>query len=176
MSQQRTGQLSRIVIKGFKSIKECDLDLNNINVFIGSNGAGKSNFISVFALLQSILAQDLQYYAAKKGINTLFYNGAKVTDCIFMEFYFGRFVYSFELEASETNYLIFRSEKFKKLDLPITQLLSVGGNKEAQWKEGCNNLPNDDDGVFHNIRKLQWRVYHFHDTGSTSKIKAEHNI
>ena len=48
MSEQRQEQLSRIVIKGFKSIKYCDLELSNLNVLIGSNGAGKSNFISVF--------------------------------------------------------------------------------------------------------------------------------
>ena len=48
------GQLSKIKISGYKSIKECDLKLNNINVLIGSNGAGKSNFISAFNLLQSV--------------------------------------------------------------------------------------------------------------------------
>lgn len=43
-----SGQLSRVIIKGFKSIKNCDIPLGRINVLIGSNGAGKSNFISVF--------------------------------------------------------------------------------------------------------------------------------
>ncbi len=40
------GQLDRIKIKGYKSIKECDLNLKSLNVLIGCNGAGKSNFIS----------------------------------------------------------------------------------------------------------------------------------
>ena len=52
MNEERKDQLNRIVIKGFKSIKECDLELNNVNVLIGANGAGKSNFISVFEMLQ----------------------------------------------------------------------------------------------------------------------------
>ncbi len=38
-------QLSRIVLKGFKSIRECDLELSELNLLIGPNGAGKSNFI-----------------------------------------------------------------------------------------------------------------------------------
>jgi predicted ATPase len=42
--------LSRIKIKGFKSIKELDLDMKPINVLIGANGSGKSNFVSVFNL------------------------------------------------------------------------------------------------------------------------------
>ena len=32
------GQLSKIKISGYKSIKECNLKLSNINVLIGSNG------------------------------------------------------------------------------------------------------------------------------------------
>jgi predicted ATPase len=47
------GNLSHIKIKGFKSIKALDLKMKPINVLIGANGAGKSNFISVFKLLLS---------------------------------------------------------------------------------------------------------------------------
>jgi predicted ATPase len=43
-----------IKIKGFKSIKELDLEMQPINVLIGANGSGKSNFISVFRLLENI--------------------------------------------------------------------------------------------------------------------------
>lgn len=49
-------QLSRITISGFKSIKRCDIKFRKVNVLIGSNGAGKSNFISAFTLLQNILS------------------------------------------------------------------------------------------------------------------------
>ena len=38
-------ELSRMTIHGFKSIKNCDISFLKINVLIGSNGAGKSNFI-----------------------------------------------------------------------------------------------------------------------------------
>ena len=48
-------QLSRIVLKGFKSIRECDLELKELNVLIGANGSGKSNFIAFFRLIQQIL-------------------------------------------------------------------------------------------------------------------------
>lgn len=34
-------QLSRMTIRGFKSIKSCDISFGKINVLIGSNGAGK---------------------------------------------------------------------------------------------------------------------------------------
>lgn len=37
--------VTRIVIKNFKSIKTCDLKLDNLNLLIGENGTGKSNII-----------------------------------------------------------------------------------------------------------------------------------
>ena len=54
----KDGQLSKIRISGYKSIKNCEMDFGKINVLIGSNGAGKSNFISAFSLLQNILLQN----------------------------------------------------------------------------------------------------------------------
>jgi predicted ATPase len=55
--------LSHIKIKGFKSIKELDLEMQPINVLIGANGSGKSNFISVFRLLENI------YTVVRKFLN-----------------------------------------------------------------------------------------------------------
>jgi len=38
--------VSKLTIAGFKSIRELrDFELRNLNVLIGANGAGKSNFI-----------------------------------------------------------------------------------------------------------------------------------
>lgn len=41
--------LDKLAIRGFKSIRELDgFELKKLNVFVGANGAGKSNFISFF--------------------------------------------------------------------------------------------------------------------------------
>lgn len=43
--------LKRLSIRGFKSIRELeDFELRNLNVLIGANGAGKSNFIALFQM------------------------------------------------------------------------------------------------------------------------------
>ena len=42
------GQLERIKIEGFRSIRALDLELGPINILIGANGSGKSNFLSFF--------------------------------------------------------------------------------------------------------------------------------
>lgn len=38
--------MDKVEIKGYKSFKELKLDLLPINILIGSNGSGKSNFLS----------------------------------------------------------------------------------------------------------------------------------
>jgi len=38
--------LEKIIIKNYKSIKNAEVELRNTNILIGSNGSGKSNFIS----------------------------------------------------------------------------------------------------------------------------------
>ena len=54
--------INKITIKNFKSIRELDIELNKINLLIGANGAGKSNFISFFKLLNYIAEKRLQTY------------------------------------------------------------------------------------------------------------------
>ena len=77
------GNLSHIKIKGFKSIKALDLKMKPINVLIGANGAGKSNFISVFKLLDLIYKQKLQTYVLTNGKAERFLHfGSKNTDKI----------------------------------------------------------------------------------------------
>jgi predicted ATPase len=171
MNQKKQEQLSRIVIKGFKSIRECELELNHINVLIGSNGAGKSNFISALELLQKIAERGLSGYAQKKGANSLFHNGTNVTDSISAEFYFGNNVYSFELEMTENNSLSIIGESIGLENSPW----SDGGYGESKLQEWRGN-PNIDRDTIDTVLSGQWRIYHFHDTGPTAKIKFEHNI
>jgi predicted ATPase len=53
--QNTSKKLSSISIKGFKSIKSIEnLEVRSINILIGANGVGKSNFIDVFDLIDLI--------------------------------------------------------------------------------------------------------------------------
>ena len=54
--------LQRVIIKGFKSIKTMDIELRPLNILIGANGAGKSNLISFFKMLNEMMAGRLQQY------------------------------------------------------------------------------------------------------------------
>ena len=52
--------LDWITIEGFKSIASLErLRLRPINVLIGANGSGKSNFLEEFSLLQALRSRGL---------------------------------------------------------------------------------------------------------------------
>lgn len=171
-------KLLRMKISGFKSIKECDIRFNDINVLIGSNGAGKSNFISVFTFLQNVITGNLQLHAATSGMNSLFYLGQKTTDTISMEFYFGGVLgknsYRFDLVPSDDGRLIFKQEIFGYHGAWDYDGKLGSGHVESRWEAGTGK--GMDDYVKPVLRGLSWRVYHFHDTGKTSKMKQEHNL
>lgn len=46
--------IDRITIENFKSLKKVDLKLGSLNLFIGSNASGKSNFFDALRVLQGI--------------------------------------------------------------------------------------------------------------------------
>ena len=57
-----------ISVAGFRSIKDIErLDLGPINILIGANGSGKSNFIQVFSFLRSIATGNLRNYVGRGG-------------------------------------------------------------------------------------------------------------
>ena len=57
----RKASLKKITIKGFKSIESLvDFEVRPLNVLIGANGAGKSNFVDFFRMLRAMaLAQSV---------------------------------------------------------------------------------------------------------------------
>ena len=51
-------------IHGIKSVRKLRLDLRPVNVLVGSNGAGKSNFVGFFNFIHAI---QLALYTAQRG-------------------------------------------------------------------------------------------------------------
>ena len=60
--------IKRLSIEGFKSIRKLeDFELRSLNVLIGANGAGKSNFVEFFRLLRELIDQRLQTFVNTTG-------------------------------------------------------------------------------------------------------------
>jgi predicted ATPase len=51
--------IKRIKVKNFKALKLAELELNNLNLFAGLNGMGKSSFLQVLLLLRQSYLQNL---------------------------------------------------------------------------------------------------------------------
>src|SRR2546423_4202243 len=65
--RQPMATLKKIGIKGYRSIKDASLELRELNVLIGANGAGKSNFVSFFKMLNEMMGGRLQVYVGETG-------------------------------------------------------------------------------------------------------------
>ena len=66
---RKQGQITEVSIEGFRSLKHIEkLQLSQLSVLIGANGAGKSNFIRFFEMLGWMLrARNLQEFILRQG-------------------------------------------------------------------------------------------------------------
>jgi|CXWL01.1.fsa_nt_gi predicted ATPase len=171
--------LDRIEVEGFKSIRKMDLELRPLNVLIGANGAGKTNFISLFKLLNQIVERNLQVFVAQSGgADALLYFGQKTTGEIAVSLDFDRNSYKCKLIPSANDSLIFSEESCEgqALHWPKPYLVSLGGgHSESKLEEEARAKRGEIASfVLNGLRS--WRVYHFHDTSDTAKIKLTGDI
>ncbi|HUW45219.1 MAG TPA: AAA family ATPase [Sulfuricella sp.] len=160
--------IRRISIRGYKSIRALeDLTLTNLNVLIGANGAGKSNFISFFRLLARLMAGELNYYVAKSGGPDAFLHyGRKRTPQMSAEMYFGNNGYKLALEPTQGNTLIFAWEQFYWDYTGHTFSLGTG---HAETLSGSGRHQKVANYVVPSVKS--WIVYHFHDTSDSAPMK-----
>ena len=63
----RAPRVERIIIRGFKSVRDAEIEIAPINILIGANGSGKSNFIGAFDFLQKLRSGLLHDTVRKYG-------------------------------------------------------------------------------------------------------------
>jgi len=75
-----------ITIEGFKSIRSIkDFPLRQINLLIGANGSGKSNFLEAFRFLGEAHEGRMEYYVEHfGGANELLHFGSKTTQRVYV--------------------------------------------------------------------------------------------
>src|SRR5262249_328695 len=74
--------ISKVMLRGFKSIRDMHLELRPLNILIGSNGSGKTNFMSFFRMLSSLSVSSTYFRAfieQEGGASSLLYRGVKNT-------------------------------------------------------------------------------------------------
>ena len=175
------GKLDQLQINGYKSIESVKLELTALNILIGANGAGKSNFINFFKFIKKMVDQDLPLYTAEQGgANKLFHFGKKTTDEITFELLFTPNAYKATLIADVNDRLIFKDEKTYFF---ADKIGYKGGTKTHSLNNvgGINSkLPNQKFSTSIEGRIVSyiqdWKIYHFHDTSATAKVKQTCNI
>jgi predicted ATPase len=159
-----------IKIAGYKSLREATIKLTPINILIGANGAGKSNFISFFEFLNALSEQKLKkYIALHGGEDKIFHNGSDTTSRIKLEISFNNSEYKYcaEIEMSSEG-IIFNYETIHHLKNEEFKLNSYG--VESKLKEDCTDSATKITGWLQDFK-----IYHFQNTGkNTPFFKMSH--
>jgi predicted ATPase len=165
--------VSSLSIVGYKSIRELrDFKLNNLNVLIGANGAGKSNLIGLFRFLNQICEQQLQLYVQKQGgPDALLHFGRETTDALQFMVCFDSGGYSCKLSPTVDNRLIVENESiwFGSDGFPDTSTASIRIAKDNSMLLSPNKYPYEYTPVRETIR--DWHNYHFGNTSDSAKVK-----
>ncbi len=169
--------LRRVILNGFKSIKAMDLELRPLNLLIGANGAGKSNLVSFFKMLNEMMGGRLQQYIGTTGrAQSLLHFGPKVTPQLEAQLEFevdnGVNTYAMRLFHAAGDTLVFADESLSFLQTGYTKpkLVPLGsGHEETRiGQEAEKGVPTAK--VFRHLLN-HCRVYHFHDTSPTARVR-----
>ena len=167
--------LDKVTIKGFKSIASLeDFELKSLNIIIGANGVGKSNFITFFKLLNALIEGNLNRFIRDSGgaVDQLF-GGPKNTQKMEFSTRFGTRGFRFNLVSTPSNDIAIEDE---------ARFYSLG--RHSWW-----NLGDSSTGVSHMVAEVKdntdnaryskpvydainsWKIYHFHDTSPTAPMR-----
>ena len=160
--------LNRLSLRGFKSIREMDLELGALNVLIGPNGSGKSNLLSVFRLFSAMLTQGMQLFVARQGgADAILHYGSKRTSKLEVEVRFGSTTYAFALAPTAANDFVFEREVLEDEAADGTHEEQVlgSGHRESRLPTVQEPGPPDWSAAW------SYEHYHFHDTSASAPIK-----
>ena len=148
-----------ITIQGFKSIADLkELELRPLNVLIGANGSGKSNFLGALDLLRSSFRGEdwlSEHVTRAGGADRLLHFGAKVTTTIrfAVRFQNGEDDFRAELRHGAKDRLFFT--------VGVPETVKTHEQQQPFLGKFVNRLQDLSE---------RWRLYHFHDTSSTSPM------
>lgn len=166
-------KLESLTIENFKSIRSQTLGLGALNVFIGGNGAGKSNLIEVFRLLREVVNQNLGSYTLRKGgADTLLHFGRKTSPDMqfllkFSEDASESSTYFLTLAGTDDDSLFIKSEIAEHGRVPVPAILRRESGLRDSKKDAARRVLADLES---------YRTYHFHDTSDHAAVKATSDV
>jgi len=174
-------RLLKLELSGFKSIERLSLDLGAVSVLIGANGAGKSNLISLFRMLNALFAGRLQEFVGVGGggASHLFF-GPKTTPQMQCTFTFegakGQNRYHIRLAHGAGDKLVYLDEAVaycaegRDWETAHTYSLGVGHLESALRRSSSQAQPAKTVATIYGLLG-EWLVFQFHDTSASARIK-----
>ena len=182
--------IDKITLSGFKSIEKLEeFRLTELNVLIGANGAGKSNFVDFFRMLRTFADESFQQFVNDSGGGDGFlFLGPKVTSEISSRIEFGSNAYEFDLKPTAAGTLQIAEEhvdyakdgKFawvnflRGVAIGFGSLESVLKKRKDDKSDWHPDYPCVTNYVFNAVSS--WTVYHFHDTSSLAPMRRDHSL
>lgn len=175
-------KIDTISIEGYKSFAKVDqFVLGNLNVLIGANGAGKSNFLSLFRLLTALSQGNLQTFVrGQGGPDSVLHGGRKRTPQLSVELKFapnGDIVngYTVALAPTLDNRLQFIKEEpwiiGPRTGGQYAKRYPLGtAHEEARVTSDTANRVSSYVAQWMN----RWQQFHFHDTSDGAAVKRPH--
>jgi predicted ATPase len=177
--------LTSLRLAGWKSIREATIELRPLNVLIGANGAGKSNLVSFFKLMNEMMERRLQVHVGTAGgAEALLHYGSKRTTAIEALLRFttvlGPDNYRFSLVPAAGNSLIFAEEERRGPAAASLRRVATtaSAHGESQMKELLID-PENPSSDFNRSGELirsyltRGKVYHFHDTSLLGPMRRD---
>src|ERR1043166_4830304 len=171
--------LESISLNGFRSINKLDdFRLGPITVLVGANGSGKSNLIGFFRLMNDMMLGGLQRFLQEGGGGSNFLHfGPKRTRFLDAKLVFrseaGLNTYHCELTFATVDRLIFVQEelRFQRNDASQPRVIPIENNEPSE-----SALSRFLDPALKTHRFIKdfldkTRVFHFHDTSMTSRMR-----
>lgn len=169
-------KLRRVTIRGYKSIaydRPVTLDLKDISILLGANGAGKSNIVGFFKMLGYMMSRKFASYVEMAGTsNSLLHYGPKKTPALSADLQFAdgnsTDTYSFTLANASPDRLVITDEQVlwkKRENEPYRVQL------EPNFKESA--LAESKDKVARSIYNMLsfCKVYQFHDSSAQGPLR-----
>lgn len=174
-------RLERIELKGFRSVSPrspAKIDVGDVTVLLGANGAGKSNLVLFFKMLGHMMTSSLQNFVGRQGVSQLLFHGPKATESLEFTLHFSsktvRNTYGVKLSFGLPDRLFVSGESVTHLReghrQPQEYFLPVGRD-EVSIKEDTREDTCKTSRVI--ARFLSGvRAYQFHDTSETARIRG----
>jgi len=173
--------LDRISISGFKSIRHLqDFPLNKLNIIVGANGAGKSNFVGFFKMLRAIAEEGLANFVTENGgADGFFFGGPKESPQIDVHLKFGMNEYQLNLVPTASIKLMVKKESVFN-STGDRWISNSGGGYESQLRQWKNTKSAQEQkthpGYYVYKSVSNWHLYHFHETGMTAPVRRDHSV